>query len=996
MKNKKNLLNIIDQNNNENSEGITRRDFLKVLGTGAAATTLTACADSTKQKVFPFVQGDETQIPGVAVWYNSTCTECEAGCGIMVRTREGRAVKIEGNKNHPVNRGGLCAIGHSSLQAHYDPDRIRQPLTKSTNDKGENVFKPISWSEAFKKISASLGTKGKKAFITGEVNGTLENLINEFSQELKIDHSVYSPLSQVALAKASELVYGIYGIPEFKFDKADVVLNFGADFLETFVSPCGYAKDWAKSRKSNHPVRVFQVEPRLSLTGANADHWLKCKPGSEGQIALAVLKLLLDKGTGEKLDSATYEQVKDLVQGIDVDKVSNYSGVERGKILSAAQYLFDAKHSLVLAGGASASSEQELSLQVTVGLINLVLGNIGKTINLINSRKPKSDLQRTLEIVSEMEKGDYDVLFVDGSNPLFTLPSNSKFKFAIKKLSLLVSFSSHLDETTKEADLILPSSTSLETWGDNIPYEGVYSLIQPTMTPVFDTKSLGDILLTIAKDSELKTYATFLDYLKDYWKKLQAKIGNSESFEIFWEKSLEQGGQFVSNQNATQIATSPKALKLSFEKVKFDRTRQDKKSKLVLLPYPSIKTFDGRSANRPWMQELPDPVVQAAWDTWAEIHPDTAKANGIKQGDFIQVRNFYGELNVPAYLTPYVHKDVVAVPIGNGHTAYGRYAESVKGGNVYELLPSQKNSSLALLSTNVQIKKGIGKAKLVNVQGSDDQGKREIGKTRDIKTDHGDDHHDDHYGHHGHYEPKQMYEQREHPTYRWGMAVDLAACTGCSACVTACYAENNIPTVGKDIMNQGREMSWLRIERYFDGSADELAVSFVPMMCQHCNNAPCEPVCPVYATYHSEEGLNTMVYNRCVGTRYCGNNCVYKVRRFNWFEFDFPAPLDMQLNPDVMKRTAGVMEKCSFCTQRIAGAKDLAKDEGRMVRDGEVQPACVQSCPTEALVFGDLNDPNSRVSKISKDERSYKILDHHLNTQPVVTYLDNLKYSNKI
>lgn len=980
---KKNSLAIIGQ---EKSDNIERRDFLKILG-GATAATLAGCSDSNKQSVLPFVKGDKEQIPGVAVWYNSTCTQCDAGCGIMVRTREGRAVKIEGNKNHPINRGGLCAIGHSSLQDHYDPDRIRQPLVKETNKNGESTFKPISWEKAFKKIEKGLKAKGKKAFITGEISGAKETLIKQWTESNSVDHSIYSPLSAINLAKASELVYGTYGVPDYKFDQAEVVLNFGADFLETWISPCGYAKDWAKSRKGHKPVRVIQVEPRLSLTGANADTWLNCNPGSESEVAIAILKELLAKGHGKNVSTELAAQLRDLTSNASIEKASKISGIKKEKIASTVKYLSKAKKSLVLAGGTSVSSEKELSLQVLSALINLVLGNVGKTIDLSKVRTPKSSLKNTLSLVSEMNKGDYEVLFVDNSNPLFSLPSSSKFSFAIKKLSLLVSFSSHLDETSKEADLILPSSTSLESWSDTIPFEGVHNLVQPTMTPIFDTKNIGDILLALTKDSK---HEDFLSYLKESWKAIQTKVGNHDSFEKFWEESVERGGYF-SEKTKTVSAKNidSNIFSLDFAKTSFNKKKLEKKSDLVLMPYSSVKTFDGRAANRPWLQEMPDPMTQASWDTWAEIHPETAEKNGIKQGDIVQVRNYYGELNIPAYVTEYVNRDVVAVPIGNGHTEFGRYAKSVAGGNVYDLLPEQDaNSSLSLLASNVTISKGLGATQLVNVQGSDDQGKREIGKTREIKEH--DDSHGDHHG--GHHEPKQMYKQREHPLYRWGMAVDLAACTGCSACVTACYSENNIPTVGKEVMNQGREMSWLRIERYHDGSSEDLQVSFVPMMCQHCNSAPCEPVCPVYATYHNEEGLNVMVYNRCVGTRYCGNNCVYKVRRFNWFEFEFPEPLDMQLNPDVMKRTAGVMEKCSFCVQRIAEAKDKAKDDGRLVADGEVQPACVQSCPTEALVFGDLNDPNSAVSKMSKDDRGYKILDHHLNTQPAVTYLDNLKY----
>jgi molybdopterin-containing oxidoreductase family iron-sulfur binding subunit len=419
------------------------------------------------------------------------------------------------------------------------------------------------------------------------------------------------------------------------------------------------------------------------------------------------------------------------------------------------------------------------------------------------------------------------------------------------------------------------------------------------------------------------------------------------------------------------------------------------------------------------MQELADPITQAVWGAWAEVHPATAKQLKVAQGDAVILRTDDGEVHVPVYVTEHVHKGIVAVPIGQGHSAYGRFAKSAAegSGSVFGLMPKKlaKNAdAIVCTGTSVKVVRAPGKGNLVTVQDFNSQEKRDLAKTTwlvgsalggaahahgdDYGSSHGGGHGGGHGGHGGgHHEPKQMYEQREHPLYQWGMTVDLAACTGCSACVVACSAENNIPVVGKKVVSQGREMAWIRIERYFDpvpteNGGEELKVSFLPMMCQHCQNAPCEPVCPVYATYHNEEGMNAMIYNRCVGTRYCSNNCSYKVRRFNWFQYEWPELLDWQVNPDVTKRTVGIMEKCTFCVQRIAEAKDVAKDLGRMVEDGEIKPACVQTCPTQALTFGNLKDPNSKVSKAAKSERAYKVLDHHLNTQPSVSYLNDVRY----
>ncbi len=992
----------------EATTGINRRKFLKILGAGSAVAGLSACADSPKQTILPLVKGDTHKIPGVAVWYSSTCTECSAGCGIKVRTREGRSVKVEGNKLNPINTGSLCALGQASLQSLYDPDRIRQPLERVTDGSGKAIFRPIAWDAAMGRIAEALKkAKGKKAFISGELSGAISELLAEWSSAAKFERVTYDLTQPVALAKASELVYGSYGVPQFHFERAEVVLNFGADFLETWISPTTFARDWAEGRRNKKAMlKHIQVEPRLSLTGSNADLWLNAKPGTEVEVALAILKSLLDEGKGKNLNPETLARIGALVKKVDLDKVARRSGVAKAKLVLVAHYLEEAKSSLIIAGGSSASTNEPLALQVVCGFMNLVLGNVGNTINLNVMRKPATSLNALQKLISAMGKGEYEVLFVHGANPAFALPSSLPFKYARKTVSLMVSFSSHLDETTELADLILPSHTSLEDWGDVRVLPGVYGLVQPTMLPVFDTRGFGDSLLQLADKAGFSSIGggkkEYSEYLKASWQNLYQELGAESSamgnFEKFWLKALEQGGFYSARaeEASARVKVSPAAFELDFKPAEFD-TKNVTSSDPVLFPYVSVKSFDGRAANRPWLQELPDPVTKIVWDTWAEIHPDTARKLGIAQGDMLTVRNFYGELNIPAYLTEYVHTDIVAVPVGQGHGNYGRYARKVSGGNVLELLPpkfSKQADGVALLSTHVLVSRGRSRAQLVNAQGSDSQMGRDLAKTKfvgaGLPVAHG---HDDHaHGHGDHHEPLQMYEQREHPLYRWGMNVDLASCTGCSACVVACYAENNIPVVGKKIFDEGREMSWLRIERYYEGPAEELQVSFLPMMCQHCGNAPCEPVCPVYATYHNEEGLNAMIYNRCVGTRYCSNNCSYKVRRFNWHGYEFPEPLNWQLNPDVQKRGSGVMEKCSFCVQRIVEAKDHAKDQGRMVQDGEIVPACVQTCPTGALTFGNLNDPESKVSKLSKDKRAYKVLDHHLNTQPAVSYLSRIKY----
>lgn len=978
------------------SDGVSRRDFLKMTGVGSAAAALSACADPLEQRVFPNLKGEADRIPGVAVWYASTCSECTAGCGIQVRTRDGRAVKVEGNPDNPINRGGLCALGQSSLQSLYDPDRVREPLKK-----GPNGFAPISWDAAYDMIAEAMKKPGKKAMVTGEVSGALAELAADFSKACSVEHVVWDPMQPAELAKSSEALYGTYGVPEYSFDKAEVILNFGADFLETWVSPCGYARDWAKSRKTDHPAKFIHVEPRLSLTGASADMWLSAAPGTEAVMALGILRYVIERGRGGNLSEDVLSKLKSASKQYDLDKVASITGVARDKLLAAAEALASAKTSLVLAGGSAASTSEAQQLYAAVSCLNHALENVGTTVDLSRMRKPQSSLVKMSKLSEVMAKVDLSVLFVYGSNPSYSLPGALNFKNSIKGVPLVVSFSSHIDETAEAAHLILPSNTGLEAWGDSRFSPGVYGLMQPSMMPVFNTRDFGDSLIKIGSTAgSLSAGAdNFKEYLNASWKKLHQSLGIGGDFEKFWLESLERGGYYAEDSGGerAKVKFTAAAFDFKFSEPKFDGSGAGDKG-LVVYPFPSVKTFDGRSANRPWLQEVPDPITQVVWDAWAEIHPETAKARDIIQGDMVTVRNANGEVNVPAFVTEFVHPGIVAVPLGQGHTSYGRYAKQVVDANAFTLVSTANSSGAdgaSLVSSRAMVSRGRGKSDVVIRQGSNSQQGRGLARLKVVDSSASGEHadHGAHgHGHGGHGELKQMYEQRVHPLYHWGLNVDLAACTGCSACVVACYAENNIPVVGKKIASQNREMSWLRIERYYDlEHSEELHVSFLPMMCQQCGNAPCEPVCPVYATYHNEEGLNAMAYNRCVGTRYCSNNCSYKVRRFNWFEYKWPEVADLQLNPDVTPRVVGVMEKCTFCVQRIVEAKDRAKDLGRMVRDGDVKPACVQSCPTQALTFGNLNDPASQVAKASRQDRAYKVLDEHLNTQPSVSYLEDVR-----
>lgn len=1042
-------LNSGRKNSSENQESsgslvnISRRRFLQVLG-ATSAVGAAACANPAEQKIVPYVKPDPEQIPGVAVWYSSTCTECSAGCGIRVRTREGRAVKIEGNPNSPANRGSLCGLGQSALQALYDPDRVREPQKRKSRGLEQEklrgpsspTYSSVSWDDAYAKIQEAVSNAtNKKVLLTGELTSAQAELVDDFVSQLGFTHVVWDPTQPVAVAKASELVYGTYGIPTYSIEKAQVVLNFGADFLETWGNPVNYARQWADSRRSDKPLRFVHVEPRLSLTGANADTWLKSAVGSESRIALFLIGELIKAGRTKGLSEDAKSKLQKLTDGITVQAVSQETGVSAEKLVLVAHYLAEAESSLVLAGGAATQTSDPLPLHVAANILNVMLGNVGKTVDVASMKKPESSAKAVSDLIADMDAGKVDVLVTYNTNPQFTFPSAFGFGYAAnkvgikgegtgKKAGLVVALSSHLDETAELADFVLPVHTGLEDWGYVKLVDGSISLMQPSMRPIFNTKSFGDVLIDVASNAsktisgESKSFDAFVK--AGYLKACGGKA--SGDADKFWMASLEKGGLF--GASAATKSASPGNINPAVFAMSFGVTaKPGSGDKLALYPYPSVKSFDGRAANRPWLQELADPITQAVWGAWAEIHPDTAKSLNIAQGDAVVLRTDNGEVRVPAYVTEHVHRGIVAVPVGQGHSSYGRFAKSAAegSGSVYSLLNkalAKDVDALVMTGDAVKVQRGLGNGNLVTVQDFASQENRELARTTMLVAGtagamahahgeeggeahgaaHGGGHGEAHgEGHGSHHEPKQMYEQREHPLYQWGLAIDLAACTGCSACAVACSAENNIPVVGKKVVSQGREMAWIRIERYYDSiptenGGEELKVSFLPMMCQHCQNAPCEPVCPVYATYHNDEGMNAMIYNRCVGTRYCSNNCSYKVRRFNWFQYEWPELLDWQVNPDVTKRTVGIMEKCTFCVQRIAEAKDIAKDLGRLVEDGDITPACVQTCPTQALTFGNLKDPNSRVSKAAKSERAYKVLDHHLNTQPSVSYLNDIRY----
>ncbi len=726
------------------------------------------------------------------------------------------------------------------------------------------------------------------------------------------------------------------------------------------------------------------------MTASNADRWITAKPGTELFIALAMIHQILAEGLHVPLPENEKNRLIQLVAPFAPAPVSRLTEVAEGTIFRLTHAFATAKPALAFAGDVANSGDNATATAAAVCLLNYVTGNMGKTMhferengaNNEDGKEKKHRYRDMLALIQSMKSGKVAALLFYGVNPVFTLPQAAQFKAALAHVPFIASFSGVLDETTAEAHLVLPDHNVLESWGDYSPEAGVYGLIQPVMRPLYQTKASGDVLISVAqKLSKTLPWKSYYDFLRDQWKTYQARFAPMTDFENFWQERLKQGGRWQKvSQKPTQLSES--LFGMDFKPAHFEGDKQG----LILYSYPSPAHFDGRGADKSWLQELPDPISKLCWENWVEIHPKTAHQLNLLEGDWVKLSSSYGSIKLPVHLYEGLRRDTVAIPLGQGHTHLGRYAKG-RGANPMALLPAQPETlagGINFLSVRVQLKPTGKNSRMANVSGSDRQGERGIAQAIPLTELMSRTHQM------AEEEVLNIYPPHEHILHRWGMSIDLHSCTGCSACTVACSAENNLPVVGKERVITGHEMSWMRIERYVEGEGERLFTHFLPMLCQQCDDAPCEPVCPVYATYHNDEGLNVQVYNRCIGVRYCANNCPYKVRRFNWEASDFPEPLHLQLNPELSVRAKGVMEKCTFCVQRIKGAQDEAKDEKRLLQDGEIQPACAQSCPTQAIVFGDLNDPESRVSKLASHRRHYHVLEQ-LNTKPAINYLKRIR-----
>jgi MoCo/4Fe-4S cofactor protein with predicted Tat translocation signal len=987
-----------------------RRDFLKYLGFSTTAAMVAASCDMSVKKAIPYLNKPDSVVPGIANFYASTFVQDDQVVPVVVKVRDGRPIKIEGNELSSLTKGGTSPRVQASVLGIYDTARLRYPMQ---NDGKE--FKEVTTFEAFDKMVgealAGLGGAPVVLLTSTVTSPTTRQVISEFLAKYPgSKHVQYDALSYSGMLLANEATYGRRAIPSYHFENAKVIVSLDADFLGTWLSPVEFARQYSAGRKvdpSNAQMsKHIQFESRLSMTGANADDRFVHRPSETGAVALNLLSMV-----GGAVSAPAIADAR-LKKGLDM----------------AANMLKQAGGNALVVSGSN-----DVNIQILVNAINEAIGANGKTINWGTTINTAQGIDKDMvQLVNDMNAGSIGAVFVHGVNPAYDYFDAKKFADGLKKVKVSVSFSDKEDETTQLCKYVLPDHNFLESWGDAEGKSGYISFIQPTIAPLFKTRAFQTSLLKWSGNN-----TEYADYLKSYW---LTKLGTQEAF----DKALQDGvlespaavaaGAF--NNSAVAAAASAAG-------------SAKKGGKAELVVYQKNTIGSGKEANNPWLQELPDPITKATWDNYAIISFAMAKEMGIVLDDnyevevtkpVITVKVGGKEMKLPILAVPGMHPNVIAVAVGYGrHEKVGRAAANV-GVNAYPLVSFDGNTfqyaaaDVSYEKTNEQYKIAYTQTHNQYEGRTDVVREYSIGEFRkhptvvaDVKKHLKEDYAKET----GDYAAEgTLYPSFPYPGPKWGMSIDLNSCIGCGACSVACTVENNVAVVGKSEVLRLHEMHWLRIDRYFatyrddsgNDDLDNLNVVFMPMLCQHCDNAPCENVCPVNATNHSSEGINQMAYNRCIGTRYCANNCPYKVRRFNWADYmgadSFPdnqrQVLDdsvmmmndeltrMVLNPDVTVRSRGVIEKCSFCVQRLQAGKLEAKKANRPLETGhegkwDVKVACQQACPTSAIVFGNVNDKNSEISQVRNGKTRdlvYHALDQ-LHALPSVSYLAKIRNTDR-
>ncbi|MBJ6726100.1 4Fe-4S dicluster domain-containing protein [Geomesophilobacter sediminis] len=961
---------------------ISRRTFLWLTG-GTGVAIATAAERKVVNRLIPQVIPPEQIQPGEWSFFATTCRECPAGCGLQLWHRDGRVTKAEGNPQHPINRGTLCPRGQSAVQGLYDPDRLQ---TLTYRPKGGPEQKG-TWEQALGFLGKQLAGGGRAAVLSGLQTGALAEVMRGFAQAFGGRLLWYERFNYEPLKRAHRELFGLPVIPSYDLSGCDFIISFGADFLESWISPVEYAGQFAQMHalRSQAPLgrprmgRFVYVGPRLSMTAANADEFIQVPPDAVRLVAAAILKASIGHGK-QDLSSVAPALNAYLGRGAAVP------GVPPEKIAELAQAFTSASASVALAGPVGSMSLDAAEAAGAAALLNYGAGRIGQTVNFarphaLSNAATDEELRAVLTTL-----GPNDILFVHECNPLYSRPELAPL---MKRAGTIVYLGTMMDETAQAAQWVLPTDYPLESWGEYAPYPGVNGIMQPTMGRLYDTMGAGDLFLELARRggrtltrSGGGSPADFQGWLQANWQAMRPAAA-PQAPEAFWTSALRSGGIWGTEGAGKGVTLAAKAAEI-FGAGAPPHPADAATAQLWL--WGSVLHFDGRLANRGWIQEAPDPLTSIMWGNWVDLHPGKAKALGIADGDVAELETPSGKVQLPVRVTEEVSEETAAVAFGFGHQALGRIAKGV-GASSY-LLPGAPATGGAF--GTCRIRKAAGCESPAYTMLDREQHHRDIvqwaplSEVSRMAPGEGDqlilplpE---------GYRKEKDLYPKREYKAHRWAMVIDLQRCIGCGACSVACYAENNIAVIGGPRISHGREMSWIRVAPYRKPGS-KMGYGFLPLPCQHCDAAPCEPVCPVFAAMHNEEGLNAQIYNRCIGTRYCSNNCPYKVRRFNWVNIRWERPLDLQLNPEVTVRSRGVMEKCTFCVQRIRQVEFQAAVERRKIRDGEIQPACAQTCPTRVFTFGDLLDPDSQVSKLTRtDPRRYHVLED-LNTKPAVTYL---------
>jgi len=939
----------------------TRRDFLSLMGFGAAAVSVAACR-APEQKAIPIAVATDDMIPGVPNFYATTCGGCASACSLVVKQRDGRPIKIEGNEVSTLFGGATCATGQATVLSLYDQERLRGPLWK-----GEAV----AWHQVDDQIAAGLddarAKQSKVVLLSSTISSpSTRSVIERWRKAFPgFRHVTYDAISASALRSATQQVFGRAGVPHYAFDRARVIVSLDADFLGTWLSPVEFARQYARRRTPDQPPALhIQFEPGMSVTGSNADQRISVAPSALGAVAVALLARIARHAGETDVPAAS-----DPIEAAVLDAVAAELWQHRGE-------------SLVVAGC------NDTAIQVAVHTINRMLGNVGKTLDVdCPSLQRQGDDGEMAELIAAMQRGEIHTLILHGVNPAYDYADSTGFLNGLAKVTLAISTADRRDETSVAVHAVCPDHHFLESWGDAEPVAGHLSLTQPVIAPLYETRSVVESLMRWIGEP-----TTHYALLRAFWQgEILPRQREPGDFDSFWDRTLERGVLERSDAPAGD-ATAPVAdWHAAAAAIREDSQRAAAAAdRYELALYESVAMRDGQNANNPWLLELPDPITKVTWGNVAMLAPATASKLGVQDGDVVALTTPAGKLEAPVFIQPGQHPRTVSIALGFGRRQVGRAGNDV-GVNAFPLTPVVRGArrlwvdSVALTVTGRH-------EKLASTQSHFSmEGRPIVLTTTRAELARGGEPAE---------ELPNLWNERLQGERSWGMSIDLNACTGCSACVVACQAENNVPVVGKDQVQRQRIMHWIRIDRYYSGSEDNPEALHQPMMCQHCGHAPCETVCPVLATTTSSEGLNQQIYNRCIGTRYCANNCPYKVRRFNWynytenpkFDYNMANPVGrLVLNPDVTVRSRGVMEKCSLCVQRIHVAKNAQVKTGQPIEDGQIKTACQQACPSEAIVFGDLNDPHSRVARHVRGERTYRVLED-LGTRPNVAYLKKVRH----